>query len=601
MLMEYLQEEGEWKGMEVIGKNKDLGKLLDEMLNILSSPPKCLPGSGLSKLKLKLAVAGAPFSGRTSLARKLEDRFGIARIEVKNLISSAVEACDAGKSPDSCFAQQSESVDTQKHEDAKDPGLEQKLENSPVTEDMQLKQNQLSVGLQKIALGRKAKHALQQGLQVPDTIVVQLLMLSINSLVEQDSSIATQNLVLKGKDTPTFQDGQEMDNDNSVDQMGFVLDGYPDTAEQAEILEKALTGFDMKEMALNRTRTSLIAPPPVLEQVEKFSSGLDGIFMIDPLEEMEALKRAMGKRVDPKTGLMYNLEFDPPPQNDKTWITCESVGHWADSLEVFKDKTNSRGISSRLVQVEEVGLVRKRIKEGTRNWTSLLEWMNNFKNVYFIGRTEHGNMNFDVPVSIAEGFLDARAKAASAENAAKAAIDADKAANKALHDAERASLEASEAAKHFFLAKVAELEASAMLDRTSANSTAKDLLKGKASELANQKFQDATAALKEAEDAAETAKLASIEAHNAANTAQHALKEASAVFQAEAEAMKAAEKAKAAALSAHVACQKAETASKAAALSLSNANGSLETASTNPTENKISAPPNIIKVFCTIT
>eukprot|EP01018_Ginkgo_biloba_P032318 Gb_32270 [translate_table: standard] len=57
-----------------------------------------------------------------------DQRVGIAQIEVKILISSVVEACD--------------SIDIKKHEDASnlvDLGLEQKLENSPIAEDVQLK------------------------------------------------------------------------------------------------------------------------------------------------------------------------------------------------------------------------------------------------------------------------------------------------------------------------------------------------------------------------------------------------------------------------------------------------------------------------------
>eukprot|EP01018_Ginkgo_biloba_P008840 Gb_01426 [translate_table: standard] len=77
-------------------------------------------------------------------------RARIARIEVKKLISGVVEACAT--------------VDTKKiHGDTTnrtDPGLDQRLENSPVAEDMQLKPIQLSVGSQKIALGRTVEKGL---------------------------------------------------------------------------------------------------------------------------------------------------------------------------------------------------------------------------------------------------------------------------------------------------------------------------------------------------------------------------------------------------------------------------------------------------------
>jgi hypothetical protein len=46
---------------------------------------------------------------------------------------------------------------------------------------------------------------------------------------------------------------------------------------------------------------------------------LDILFILESLSEGDALKQAMGKVVDPKSGTSYHLEHKPPPPNDRTY------------------------------------------------------------------------------------------------------------------------------------------------------------------------------------------------------------------------------------------------------------------------------------------
>lgn len=52
-------------------------------------------------------------------------------------------------------------------------------------------------------------------------------------------------------------------------------------------------------------------------QVPVLASGLDKIFVCTLADDAEALKRALGRRVDPSTGKMYHLEYHPPSEEDK--------------------------------------------------------------------------------------------------------------------------------------------------------------------------------------------------------------------------------------------------------------------------------------------
>ena len=84
----------------------------------------------------------------------------------------------------------------------------------------------------------------------------------------------------------------------------------------AEILERELTGLDLTREAEIKKRTSVIAPPPA-EHLEKllsfrkvpYTSGLDAVIVLSIGSEDVAIKRALGRRVDPETGNVYHLDL----------------------------------------------------------------------------------------------------------------------------------------------------------------------------------------------------------------------------------------------------------------------------------------------------
>ena len=66
---------------------------------------------------------------------------------------------------------------------------------------------------------------------------------------------------------------------------GAILDGVPRTLAQAETLDKMLA--------------------------EEFSAAVGGVFLFS-ISEDEAVRRISGRRVNPDTGRVYHVEFDPP-------------------------------------------------------------------------------------------------------------------------------------------------------------------------------------------------------------------------------------------------------------------------------------------------
>jgi len=135
-------------------------------------------------------------------------------------------------------------------------------------------------------LGKTAKEYMDKGDLVPDEVICGVIVEEIDSPAARD---------------------------------GFLLDGFPRTKGQADELEKALEG-------LGRRLTAVLS-------IE--------------LPDEDVIRRLSGRRVNPKTGRNYHVEFDPPKNEgfddvDGTKLVQrdddkeETVKH---RLEVFHEQT----------------------------------------------------------------------------------------------------------------------------------------------------------------------------------------------------------------------------------------------------------------------
>lgn len=100
----------------------------------------------------------------------------------------------------------------------------------------------------------------------------------------------------------------------------MVLLDFPQTYEQASLLETAITGFLTKDQ---REKTELenslhsaeiiVKPTPIpVVPREKLKPGIDLIFHVD-ITKNESLRRALGRRFDSMTKQHFHLEDNPPP------------------------------------------------------------------------------------------------------------------------------------------------------------------------------------------------------------------------------------------------------------------------------------------------
>lgn len=62
---------------------------------------------------------------------------------------------------------------------------------------------------------------------------------------------------------------------------------------------------------------------------------MDKVMVFELAEEAVALRRALGRRVDPQTNRIYHMEFDPPPEKDAGLMERlqEALGPYNDSAQ----------------------------------------------------------------------------------------------------------------------------------------------------------------------------------------------------------------------------------------------------------------------------
>jgi hypothetical protein len=116
----------------------------------------------------------------------------------------------------------------------------------------------------------------------------------------------------------------ELNKLNLVTNLGFVVLDFPRNAEQSRILEHKFTGYIQEIEKPTSVPThykemfSLIvdkvSKPPKAKAIK--ASCLDFIVVLN-VQEKECIRRATGRKIDPNTSIMYHIQDNPPPENDK--------------------------------------------------------------------------------------------------------------------------------------------------------------------------------------------------------------------------------------------------------------------------------------------
>ncbi|KAL6765964.1 protein associated with central pair microtubule complex [Haematococcus lacustris] len=535
---------GEWQREEgeggPIGHNARLAAIVAELDQLAATPPEPLLLPNLADLPLKLAVVGAPFSGKTTVAQELSKRFKLQVLEPEAMVAEAMAAADkwaaAGGSsaatpgpppPADSLSPTSRSSSPSKVPSAAVAASQSADQLSTRVSETGPEADAAAAAAAagpplKVLLGQELQAALSAGQEVPDALLVRLMVLGMEEArcwqppkpVELDPKTGKPKPSSKAAappkpGSPAALAAAAAAEEEAKPAQGFVLDGFPRTATQAAMLEQALTGLDLAAEQALVDRASKVAPPPpeALPQLSRsLVSGLDAVLVLGLTDPGLVLKRALGRRLDPATGKLYHLEFAPPPVNDP-------------------------GLAARLQHVADPSNEATQVQQRLAAWTEVAQplssWHCKFSRLVRPISSETltavpappptpstpaspdpsapptlaaapGTPIDSAPaplpppgrqllasnvalaavlesaVGAAEGVLRAKAAVGSCRAAAEAAQKARAAAEKAQEFAELARGHAEGAARELLVAKKAEIQAQALLDGTDAD------VKGKA-------------------------------------------------------------------------------------------------------------------------
>eukprot|EP00752_Nemacystus_decipiens_P002219 g2107.t3 len=160
------------------------------------------------------------------------------------------------------------------------------------------------------ALGQEASSALLQGGTISDKVYAALLVEAIKEIEEENKAARAEiNEQSDGQGVMPPDGGR-------AEYMGWIIDDFPGTTEQARVLEKYLSGYDENAHVPSRMdAASKLAPvcasSDATTEKEPLVSGIDLALYIDAPRDT-ILKRSLGRLFDPVTAEPYHFEGSLP-------------------------------------------------------------------------------------------------------------------------------------------------------------------------------------------------------------------------------------------------------------------------------------------------
>merc|ERR1719316_2050410 len=145
---------------------------------------------------------------------------------------------------------------------------------------------------------------------MPDEIYVRMITTKIQSLFPDR---------LKQSEEEEPADVVDME-EEGLSPEGWIVIGFPDNLQQYALFERFISGWvapnqrPTADSESKKAEASLLAPKPYEPPppFELFPGGVDLHFRLDVGND-EIIRRAVGRRLDPQTALVYHLEDSPPP------------------------------------------------------------------------------------------------------------------------------------------------------------------------------------------------------------------------------------------------------------------------------------------------
>lgn len=294
-------------------------------------------------LPLKLALLGYDFAGKRNLLTFIQKKYGLEAIFMENLVEEALEKASE-------FLQKT----------VEDPSDFTVLPRSPYEREY-------------LDLCLEIRKAISNGKALDDVFYIKLLLLKIKKLFPamsfeefvqfyQELPSPPEN-TSKNHELPAKRDSaigpapltkeelfiEKLMSHQHKFTKGWVLYDFPHTYNQAKLLERFLTGFRPKDERMASIYeekleiSSLIVQPTPTKIIPKKlkPSGIDCVLYLRTSKE-ECLRRALGRKVDPITKVLFHLDDAIPPTDNAPLIErLESIRDVKANELVLVDKLNA--------------------------------------------------------------------------------------------------------------------------------------------------------------------------------------------------------------------------------------------------------------------
>lgn len=332
--------------------NAVLGAMVQNIINVASGElqPEQLPE--IPSFPIGVCLLGKPFSGKKTQADYLAEAHNLVPLYVDEILAEALRGLEK--------------------EDKKER-LERK-DNKREKGKKKKKSSAREKRSNKLDLANKAKKILGRGGVVSDEIYVGLIVEAIKAIKnpavgksnddstegvnvydDNENNDNSNNSNSDGRDhngrvsfAPGVSGGNDSDEggegrrgEESLPAGGWVLMGFPETLNQAKLLERELSGFVLPKQKpagppkLTKDRKkrvkSRIAPPPssgdgsaisgdadvnaATAAGAVFASGIDLVLCLEVNDNETLSRRALGRRIDPETGRHYHIDSNPPDED----------------------------------------------------------------------------------------------------------------------------------------------------------------------------------------------------------------------------------------------------------------------------------------------
>ncbi|KAL8583785.1 hypothetical protein ACOMHN_036420 [Nucella lapillus] len=322
--MEFKNMIGEWQPpewTEVSGpprSNPVVGHIIQRLYSIVHPPTPPPPPPEFPPFPLRACVVGKPFSGKTTVVRKLLEDHRLVVLDVEELVAEAVEAhrnnelteVTHDQLPRETSASDRPSQDKDSHGEAgatttAEGGGGAVAEASPSDKGQAVSA--------KASAGQVKPQEARDGALPPKPSSVQRARDKHKDPNEPQPTLRSR---LGSKALKFLKKGRPVDDQITVDILvdaikrvpegtGWVIDGYPQNYNQAKILEKALSGYNasakenVKQVMKSKSRkSSLIPDPHPTPPPSEPTSGIDVVILFR-IDDDVCIKRASEQ---PKVG-----------------------------------------------------------------------------------------------------------------------------------------------------------------------------------------------------------------------------------------------------------------------------------------------------------